>query len=118
MFTPRPRTIRYGVIALALSLVIGSYIIAIPWRVPELGLFCFLLVGLLTAYAWFWGWARWVIIVLAVSSVVMTWDLVFFQLTHRLSMSLLTSTQFVLELLGFVLLLHPASSRWYRRKDG
>ena len=116
MTLPRPRTVIYGVVCMAVSLVIGSYIIAIPWRAPDLGLFCFALVGLLTAYAWFWGWARWVIALLAVSSVVIAWDLVLFQLTHRASMALLTATQYTLELLGFVLLFHPASTRWYRRK--
>ena len=50
------------------------------------------------------------------SSVVIAWDLVLFQLTHRLSMAMLTATQYTLELLGFVLLFHPASTRWYRRK--
>ncbi len=116
MTTPRPRTIVYGVASLAVSLFIGSYIIAFPWRAPDLGLFCFALVGLLTAYAWFWGWPRWVIALLAVSSLVVTWEFVSFQLTHQLSIAILTVTQLGLELVGLILLFHPASTRWYRRK--
>lgn len=116
MTTPRPSTIVYGIACLAVSLVIGSCIIAFPWRAPDLGLFCFTLVGLLTAYAWFWGWPRWVVAFLAVSSLVLTWEFVSFQLTHRRSIAILTVTQLALELLGLVLLFHPASTRWYRRK--
>ena len=116
MTTPRPRTVVYGVVCMAVSLVIGCYILAFQWKEVEVGLFSFLIVGSLTACAWFWGWARWVIAFLAVSSVWATWSIVSFQLTFRILMPVLTYTQFALELTGFALLFHPASARWYRRK--
>lgn len=116
MTTPRPRTIVYGVASLAVSLLIGSYILAFQWSEREIGLYCFVIVGSLIACAWFWGWARWVIAFLAVSSVVITWSIVEFQLTYKVLMPVLTSAQFALELLGFALLFHNRSTRWYGRK--
>jgi len=116
MTTPRPTSIVYGVASLAVSLLIGSYIIAFQWMEREIGLYCFVIVGTLTACAWFWGWARWVIAFLAVSSVVLTWSIVAFQLTYKILMPVLTYTQFALELLAFVLLFHNRSTHWYRRK--
>ena len=116
MTMPRPRTIIYGVVCMAVSLVIGSYILAFQWKELEIGIYCFVIVGSLTACAWFWGWARWVIAFLAVSSVVLTWSIVSFQLSFRILLPVLTSTQFALEITGFVLLFHPHSTRWYRHK--
>lgn len=105
----------YGAACLGVSLIIGSAIIAFAWRELEVAVFSLVVVGALTSGTWWWGWPRWVIAVMAVASVALTFPLVRFQFTFGTVIPVATGIQLALELLGFVLLFHPRSSRWYRR---
>ena len=114
----RPLTVTYGAACLGVSLLIGSAIIAFAWRELQVGVFSLVVVGSLTTGTLWWGWPRWVIAVMAVASLALTFPLVRFQFTFGILIPVSTGIQLALELLGFVLLFHPRSTRWYRRPRG
>ena len=105
----------YGAACLGVSLLIGCSIIAFAWRETQIALFSLVVVGGQIPFALRWGWPRWVIAVMAVASVAATYPQVRFQFEFRTLIPIATGVQFALELVGFVLLFHPRSSRWYRR---
>jgi hypothetical protein len=111
----RPATVTWGTACLGVSLMIGVAILYFAWRTPGIALFCLVLVGSLTFLALRRGWPRWVITIMAVASLVLTFPLVQFQLTFGTVIPIATGVQLALELAGCVLLFLPASSRWYRR---
>lgn len=115
MTAPRPVTITAGVACLAVSLLIGVAILYFAWGEPKIALFCLLFIGSLTGWALRSGWPRWVIAFMAVVSVALTYQQVSFQFTYGTLVPIATGVQFALELLGFVLLFHPTSHRWYYR---
>jgi hypothetical protein len=113
--TPRPATIRYGVACLGLSLLIGVAILQYAWGEPAIALICLIVVGGLIALALRYGWARWVITLMAIASLLITWPMVEFQLSYGALISPATAAQLALELVGCVFLFLPGSHRWYYR---
>jgi len=113
---PRPATISYGAACLGFALLIGVAILYFAWRERQMALWCLAVVGSLTAWALRSGWPRWIITLMAVASVAITFPQVRFQFTYGTLVPVATGVQLALELLGCVLLFHPLSHRWYYRR--
>jgi hypothetical protein len=98
------------------SLLIGVAILFLAWQTPRVAWFSVVVVGALIAGAFTYGWPRWVITLLAVSSVAATSPMIRFQFEYGALVPLATAVQLALELAGLVLLFLPHSTRWYRAR--
>ncbi len=115
----RPRPIVYAAWCFAVSLVIGAAILGFGWGFPLQAWLSLLIIGFLIFHAARRrNWARWILTIVALTFLVITWDLVLFQLTYSALMGTATVTQLTLELLGCCLLFLPQSGRWYGRRNG
>jgi 3-mercaptopyruvate sulfurtransferase SseA len=110
--------VRYGVVAMGVSLGIGVAILYFAWREPRAALVSLAVVGALTVAAWFSGWPRWIIAAVAVTSVASTLPQVGFQLSYGVVVPVATAVQYAIEITAFVLLFHPRSHRWYHPPRG
>ena len=114
----RPRSVTLAVGALSIALLLGVAILGFGWRVPVVAVSTFLIVGgLIFAAARRHNWARWVLAILTIMVLVLTWPLVRFQLTYGLVVPIATVVQITLEAAGLILLFRPAAGRWFRRRD-
>lgn len=110
---PRPATVTYGALCMGVSLLIGVSILLFAWREPRAALISLAVVGPLIVAALFFGWPRWVIAAVAVTSVVSTLPQVGFQLSYGVVVPVATVVQFTIELTALALLFHRRSHHWY-----
>ena len=111
----RPRSVTLAICLLSVALLLGVAILGFGWRVPVVALATFLIVGaLILGIARRHNWARWVLAILTIVVLVLTWSLVRFQLTFGIVVPIATVAQITLEAAGLVLLFCPAAGRWYR----
>ena len=112
----RPRTVTLAVGALSVALLLGVAILGFGWRVPVVAVSTVVIVGgLLFGVTRRHNWARWVLAILTIVVLALTWPLVRFQLTYGTVVPIATVAQIVLEAVGLVLLFLPAAGRWFRR---
>ena len=116
MTGPRPRPVVYATWCFTISLLIGASILGFGWGFPVQAWLSLLIVGsLIFLVSRRHNWARWILTIVTITFLVLTWDLVRFQFTYTLFMGTATFVQFSLELLGCCLLFVPRSSSWYAR---
>lgn len=113
----RPRSVTLAVSFLTLALGIGVAILMFAWGYPTIALATFVLVGgLILGIARRHNWARWALAAVTILSLVVTWSVVWFQLTFGVVLPIATSVQLLLEAAAFYLLFRPTAGRWLRRR--
>jgi hypothetical protein len=111
-----PPTVRYAVGGLAISLLIGTAILGFGWGFPPQAVLTFVVIGfLIVQVARRRNWARWILTIVTIASLVLMNSLIRFQLTYSLLTGTATVSQILLEVVGCVLLFVPSAGRWYRR---
>lgn len=100
---------------MSVALLLGLAILGFGWRVPEVAVAALVIVGgLIFGAARRQNWARWVLAILTVVVLVMTWSLIRIQLTFGIVVPIATVAQIALEAAGLYLLFRPDAGRWYR----
>jgi hypothetical protein len=111
----RPRTAIFAIWCFGLALFIGTGLIAFAWGFYRQAGLTFLGIGLLIVFAARrQNWARWILTIVTIVSLIMMWPLIRFQLTYGPMVAVATCVQIVLEILGCLLLFLPSSNGWYR----
>lgn len=111
----RPAGVTVSIAALAIALLLGVAILAFGWGEPLVALVTGVVVGgLIVGAALRRNWARWALVVLTIVATATSWPLLRIQLSYGIVVPAATVVQFVLELLGLILLFRPVASAWYR----